>query len=200
MPRHLNSNAASTFDLQATLLRATSATLADVQFADGTEATVHCPQPGAMLGLAEPGTRILLSRSDNPARKLAHTWEFDDLATRACRHQHAAAERAGARGARRARDPGARHLHQLSPRGENTGRPAASTSCSPPRTRHRSTSKSRTCTSRASSASPSFPIASPHAAPGTWTNLGRHRSRKAHAPLSLFVVQRTDCEAFGARA
>jgi sugar fermentation stimulation protein A len=31
-----------------------------------------------MLGLAEPGSRIWLSRSDNPSRKYAHTWEITE--------------------------------------------------------------------------------------------------------------------------
>ena len=49
--------------------------LADIE-TEGGPVTVHCPNPGAMLGLNSPGARVLLSRSTNPARKLPLTWEL----------------------------------------------------------------------------------------------------------------------------
>jgi sugar fermentation stimulation protein A len=50
--------------------------LADVLLPTGSLVTAHCPNPGAMTGLMEPGSAVLLSRSDSARRKLPYTWEL----------------------------------------------------------------------------------------------------------------------------
>jgi sugar fermentation stimulation protein A len=61
---------------QAHLERRYKRFLADVVFPDGRRLTVHCPNTGGMLGCADSGMRVWLSRATNPARKYAWTWEL----------------------------------------------------------------------------------------------------------------------------
>jgi len=50
--------------------------LADIRLDSGEEITAHCANPGSMMGLAGEGMRVWLSKSGNPKRKLAHSWEI----------------------------------------------------------------------------------------------------------------------------
>lgn len=49
---------------------------ADLVLDDGREVTAHCPNPGAMLGVNQPGQVAWASWSDDPRRKLAWTLQL----------------------------------------------------------------------------------------------------------------------------
>lgn len=50
--------------------------LADVDLDSGERIVAHCPNPGSMAGLAEPGAEVWLSPAANPERKLRWSWEL----------------------------------------------------------------------------------------------------------------------------
>ncbi|MEO1378666.1 MAG: DNA/RNA nuclease SfsA, partial [Cyanobacteria bacterium J06635_10] len=52
---------------------------ADVQLDSGEIVTAHCPNTGPMKGVYIPGNPVQLSKTDNPKRKLAYTWEMIQL-------------------------------------------------------------------------------------------------------------------------
>jgi len=62
--------------IRATLIKRYKRFLSDHKLACGTTVTAHCANPGAMLGLAEPGLETWLSPVDNPKRKLRYSWEM----------------------------------------------------------------------------------------------------------------------------
>ncbi|MBL1437239.1 MAG: DNA/RNA nuclease SfsA [Rhodobacteraceae bacterium] len=65
--------------IRAVLLRRYKRFLADVTLEGGTEATAHCANPGAMTGLAEAGTIVWLEPNDDPKRKLRYSWKLAEI-------------------------------------------------------------------------------------------------------------------------
>ena len=65
--------------IPATLVKRYKRFLADVVLPSGETITVHCANPGSMIGLNVPGAPVWLSKSANPSRKLAHSWELIEV-------------------------------------------------------------------------------------------------------------------------
>jgi sugar fermentation stimulation protein A len=65
--------------IPATLVKRYKRFLADVVLPSGEEITAHVANPGAMIGLAAPGSRVWLSKSPNAKRKLPYSWELVEV-------------------------------------------------------------------------------------------------------------------------
>ncbi len=66
--------------IPARLIRRYKRFLADVVPEGSDEVVVaHCPNPGAMLGLADEGMRVWLEPNDDPKKKLKYGWRLVEL-------------------------------------------------------------------------------------------------------------------------
>ena len=65
--------------IKTTLVKRYKRFLADVQLENGDIITVHCANPGSMLGLTEPGIPAYISDSNNPKRKLRFSLEMVEV-------------------------------------------------------------------------------------------------------------------------
>ena len=62
--------------LRGTLLRRYKRFFADVMLDDGETVTAHCPNPGSMLSVDQPGSEVWLTRAEGARRTLAYRWEL----------------------------------------------------------------------------------------------------------------------------
>ncbi|MEO9654310.1 DNA/RNA nuclease SfsA [Marinomonas sp.] len=53
--------------------------LADIELDSGELITAHCPNTGSMKRCQQDNARVWVSKSDNPKRKLAYTWEIVEV-------------------------------------------------------------------------------------------------------------------------
>ncbi|MGO2235682.1 DNA/RNA nuclease SfsA [Marinomonas sp. UCMA 3892] len=53
--------------------------LSDIELPNGEIVVAHCPNTGSMKRCQQDGARVWLSKSDNPKRKLAYTWELVEV-------------------------------------------------------------------------------------------------------------------------
>ena len=65
--------------LEGILIKRYKRFMADIELASGETITAHCPNTGPMTGVCHVGGRVMVSKSDNPKRKLAYTWELAEV-------------------------------------------------------------------------------------------------------------------------
>ena len=63
----------------ARLIRRYNRFLSDMTLEDGREVKAHCPNPGSMMGLKDPGLLCWLEPNDDPKKKLKYGWRLVEL-------------------------------------------------------------------------------------------------------------------------
>ncbi len=61
--------------IEARFIRRVNRFVAEVELADGTVIRAHTPNTGSLIGLQDPGNRVLLVDSANPRRKYRYSWK-----------------------------------------------------------------------------------------------------------------------------
>lgn len=62
--------------IRGTLRKRYKRFLSDVELEDGSVVIAHCPNPGSMMGLKDPGSEVWISPARDPKRKLRFTFEL----------------------------------------------------------------------------------------------------------------------------
>jgi sugar fermentation stimulation protein A len=52
---------------------------ADIELENGEIVTAHCANTGPMTGICEPGSKVYISHSNDPKRKLKYSWELIEV-------------------------------------------------------------------------------------------------------------------------
>ena len=65
--------------IPARLIRRYKRFLSDMELPDGRQVVAHCPNPGSMIGLREPGMRCWLEPNDDPKKRLKYGWRLVEL-------------------------------------------------------------------------------------------------------------------------
>jgi sugar fermentation stimulation protein A len=65
--------------LRGTLIKRYKRFFADIELDNGELITAHCPNTGPMTSVSTVGSPVQVSRSTNPKRKLAYTWELIEV-------------------------------------------------------------------------------------------------------------------------
>jgi sugar fermentation stimulation protein A len=65
--------------LRGILLKRYKRFFADIELDSGELITAHCPNTGPMTSVSSVGSPVQVSRSTNPNRKLAYTWELIEV-------------------------------------------------------------------------------------------------------------------------
>ncbi len=63
----------------ATLIRRYKRFLSDVRLDTGEDVVAHCPNPGSMMGMVDPGMRVWVEPNDDPKKKLKYGWRVTEL-------------------------------------------------------------------------------------------------------------------------